>query len=124
MTIREIAHSTSQDIHNFELYKGDFLDGFYRSDSEQRKKMIKQEPDFYDNMPVRILPFLAGMVEKLCNDYFLECPEMVYKERYFLQEPSFGMDAKGRLRILMLVESPAEFKIRNVFTTNNCLTRV
>lgn len=124
MTIWEVANVTSKDVNNFEIYKGDFLDKFFRSSGEQRKEMITKEPDSFENLPPRILPFLAGMVEKLCNDYGLVCPEWVYIDKYFLEEPNFYMDAKGNLRVFLLVDSPVEFKIRNIFTTSNCLSRV
>jgi hypothetical protein len=124
MTIWEIVQLTSKDSNNFEIYNGDFLDEFYRNDDDERKGMVEQEPHSYANLSPRILPFLAGMVEKLCNDYEIDCPTWVYKDKYFLEEPNFYMDVQGNLRIILLVESPVEFKIRNIFTTKNCLTRV
>jgi hypothetical protein len=72
----------------------------------------------------RILPFLAGMVEKLCNDHQLACPEWAFADCYYLDRPNSWMDAKGDLRIILLVESPVEFKMRNIFTTSNTLVRV
>ena len=33
-------------------------------------------------------------------------------------------NAKGGLRIALLVESPPEFKARNIFVSENCLERV
>ena len=124
MTIWEIAFFTSKSGDNFELYKGDFLDEFYRSNNDRRRRMIEQEPEPYENLSVRILPFLAGMVEKLCHEYGLECPQWIYKDSYYLEDPNFWMDAQGKLRIHLLVESPIEFKIRNIFTTSNCLVRI
>jgi hypothetical protein len=124
LTIREIAMLTSQDVQQFELHKGNFLDAFYRSTPEQQQAMVAEEPEKDDRLPPRILPFLAGMVEKLCNDYHLPCPKWVFAAAYYLDKPSFWMDAKGDFRVVLLVESPVEFKMRNIFTTSNTLVRV
>ncbi|RJO61152.1 hypothetical protein C4544_03620 [candidate division WS5 bacterium] len=67
---------------------------------------------------------MSGAVEKLCNDSELEPPAWVFKEKYFLKDPMFALDAKGMLRLVLLVESPNEFVVRNIFVTENCLQRV
>lgn len=71
-----------------------------------------------------IYAFIAGAVEKLCNDSKIKPPEWVFKVKYFLKDPMFSLDAKGRLRLILLVESPNEFVVRNIFVTENCLQRV
>lgn len=124
MTIWEIATWSAKDIEQFAIHCGNFLDEFYRSSPEQRQCMINQEPDADDCLPDHILPFLAGMVHKLCNDYAIACPNWIHKDCYVLNEPHFWLDAKGTLRFLLLVESPIEFKIRNLFVAANALTRV
>lgn len=124
MELRDIAHLTSQNAGSFEIHTGNLLDEFYRSDNEKRKQMVEQEPAFYPNLAPHILPFLAGMAEKLCNDYNLGCPAWVYRPQYYLKEPVFWMEAKGNLRLVLLVESPIEFRLRNIFISANSLTRV
>ena len=124
MTVWDIAHGTSQDIRHFEIHVGNFLDDFYRSNRKIRWKMVEQEPEAYEHLPSHMLPFLAGMVHKLCNDYGVDCPAWVHKAQYVLQEPYFPLNAKGNLRQLLLDESPMEFPIRNIFTTDNYLTSV
>jgi hypothetical protein len=124
MTIWDIAHRTTQNIDHFEIHVGNFLDEFYRSDPEKREKMVEREPLHDDKLPSHILPFLAGMVHKLCNDYGVKGPVWVSKGQYIMKEPYFPLNAKGNLRQLLLAESPMEFRIRNIFTSENCLTRV
>jgi hypothetical protein len=124
MTVWDIADLTSQGIGSFEIHTGNFLDDFYRSNNEQRINMVIQEPPVNSTLAEHLLPFLAGMVEKLCNDHGIECPDWIYKKQYYLKEPVFWMEAKGNLRYVLLVESPIEFKVRNLFTPANSLTRV
>jgi len=125
LTIKQLTNLISKDIDQFEHYKSSFLDEFYSSSTADQCAMIAEEPDpSYKNLPKRILPFLAGMVEKLCRDHDLTCPDWIFDNRYYLDKPNFWLDARGNLRLLLLAETPVEFKIRNVFTTANTLDRV
>ena len=70
------------------------------------------------------MAFIYAMVNKLEVDYNLDTPNWVYNDEYFkLSTPHFAMDAKGDLRLLLLVESPKQFRMRNIFTTANVLSR-
>ncbi|MEN9406358.1 MAG: hypothetical protein RLZ12_642 [Bacillota bacterium] len=110
LTIKIIAKRISEDHSQFAHYKSSFLDQFYKATTSQRKVMIAEEPASNLVLPERILPFLAGMVEKLCNDYQLTSPNWIYNKKYYLATPNFWLNATGKLRILLLVESPVEFK--------------
>ncbi|HUC91973.1 MAG TPA: hypothetical protein VMS09_08085 [Paenibacillus sp.] len=124
MTVWDIARDTGSNMEQFAIHCGNFLDEFYRASNEQRRLMVGREPEGYPGFPDYVLPFLAAMVHKLCNDYNdMECPAWVHKERYVLKEPHFWLDAKGNLRLVLLAESPVEFKIRNLYVTANTLSR-
>jgi len=103
---------------------GDFLDEFYATNKVKKKNMVKDEPEYLDSISQQTYAFLAGAVEKLCNDSGLRPPFWVFKAKYFLKDPMFAIDAKGMLRVYLLVESPNEFVVRNIFVTENCLRRV
>lgn len=124
MTVWDIARETAADIDQFALHCGNFLDAFYRAADEQRLRMVQREPEAYPDFPNYMLPFLAAMTHKLCNDYRLECPGWVHRKAYFLEEPHFWLNARGNLRRVLEEESPPEFKIRNLYVTANTLSRV
>lgn len=123
MTVWDIAHQTGNNPDHFAIHCGNFLDEFYRASHNQRRSMVEQEPESHPGFPDYMLPFLAAMVHKLCNDHAVECPAWVHSEQYVLKEPHFWLDAKGNLRLILLAESPIEFKIRNLFVTANTLSR-
>lgn len=110
------------------IISGDFLDDFYRSDFRERYRLVQ------DILPLpaecktstvdRDLALYAGMVNKLCNDYFMENPKWVYESRFFLDQPYFAGDARGAFRIILIQESPVEFSKRNVYVTSDSLVRV
>jgi hypothetical protein len=115
---------TYENINDFEIHLGNFLDDFYRNSKTIRIDMVKDEPEYFKTISKQTYAFLAGAVEKLCNDSGLEPPDWVFKEKYFLKDPMFALDAEGMLRLVLLVESPNEFVVRNIFVTENCLQRV
>jgi hypothetical protein len=108
----------------FNLCFGDFLDGFYTASSEVKQAMISEEPSRYSFIEKPIYVYAAAAVHKLANDYNLLVPAWVFDEYYFLEEPYFSMNARGKLRLLLLYQSPPEFKFRNFFEMENTLTRV
>ena len=124
MIIAEVVKLASENAKEFEIYLGDFLDEFYATNKVKKKNMVKDEPEYLDSISQQTYAFLAGAVEKLCNDSGLKPPSWVFKDKYFLKDPMFAIDAKGMLRVYLLVESPNEFVVRNIFVTENCLRRV
>jgi hypothetical protein len=124
MSIWDVAHKSIQEKRYFDLHIGNFLDTFYRSTLQEREAMVSQEPEDSDQLDAYMLPFLAAMTHKLCNDYRVPCPLWVLKPKYRLRDPYFPLNAKGKLRELLMEESPPEFRERNLFPSANCLSRV
>lgn len=122
--VKELAEYMASGRSNSRIYFGHFLDEFYRVDNESRQMMVNDEPDIKENITKKKLAFIAATVEQLCRDYKLEIPDWVDKHIYFLQDPYFDLNAKGDLRLLLMIESPQVFKRRNIFTTRNALSRV
>lgn len=109
---------------DFEIYWGDFLDYFYHNNQKEKQRIVKEEPKQYQDLSQKTYAFVAAAVEKLCNDSNIEPPNWVFKDKYFLKDPMFSLDAKGDLRTILLLESPHEFIVRNIFVSENCLERV
>lgn len=104
---------------------GNYLDEFYYAlDNKQRQQIANEEPEWFDGVGEYEKAFISAMVNKLAVDYNLDTPSWVYNDEYFqLGTPHFAMDAKGDLRLVLLVESPKQFRMRNIFTTANVLSR-
>lgn len=128
LTLREIfLELTSEDYsETLWCFLGNFLDNFYRSSTSQaeRYRMVRDQPLFADYVSERDRAFIAGMAHKLCEDYRVRKPFWIFHDEFFLKEPYFSNDAQNELRLVLLRESPAQFRIRNIFTSANTLVRV
>ncbi|MGB4313240.1 MAG: hypothetical protein ACOX0L_06370 [Natronincolaceae bacterium] len=121
MTINDVFKNIYKG-ESFYICFGNFLDEFYRKNGHERAKMIETEPGY--DIPVEQKAFLASAVHKLANDFQIDVPGWVFKKEYYLKEPYFDCNARGKLRLLFMYKSPAEFKHRNVFVDENILQRV
>jgi len=112
--------------NDFSLSLRGFLDIFYycKDDKEKMFALIKREPQCYRNVPDYQYAMCAATANKLANDYDLEVPSWVWKDRYYMKEMFFGGIRKGRLRMYNMLYSPAEFKHRGLFVDENILIRV
>ena len=121
--MRSISLETSAG-KDFYLLLGDFLDDFYRAAPDIKAQMLAAAPHIMANR--EYVPFLAATAHKLANDCGIEPPRWVFDKRCYLPggEPHFACNARGKLRLLFMYKSPAEFKHRNLFVDENVLLRV
>lgn len=120
--IQSVAADTAAG-RDFYLCLGDFLDAFYRADTDMRLAMLDAPPTCA--LPRENLAFLAAAAHKLSNDNGLRAPDWVFDKKYYLDDkPFFGCKARGNLRLLFMYKSPAEFKHRSLFVDENVLKRV
>lgn len=112
---------------DFWLMFGDFLDDFYRLKTKKEKYAM-----ICDNLPDESIyysdwkdkAFIAASVNKLCNDSDMKSPDWVYDDEYCLKKPYFSMNTKSDLMVILLLESPKEFRMRNMYVEENVLSRV
>jgi len=130
MTVGELVDKIIVSKEDFGFYLGNFLDDFYAMDQKDRQKALTS-PVCYDRNCRRELSLVAAVVEKLADDYGLMCPDWIFDRRYYSVDPVFPAflertdpEKKSKLRIVLMVESPPQFKVRNIFVSRNCLRRV
>ncbi|HUC93645.1 MAG TPA: hypothetical protein VMS09_16775 [Paenibacillus sp.] len=121
MTIDEIFQEELLRGRDFSFAWRIFLDRFYASTTEQRRELIRSAPGCLDDR--RYLSYCAAGIHKLCREYGLAVPGWVADKSLILDEPYFPGAHTDLLKLVCLVESPPEFKMRNIFTTENVLAR-
>jgi hypothetical protein len=108
---------------NLQMDLGHFLDAFYAAGRNTRIAMIKQPPE--DTRIDYLVPFLAATAHKLANDHRLKPPTWAFEPRCYLpgDKPYFATLTGGELRRVLMCISPPEFKHRNLFVSDNALSR-
>ena len=68
--------------------------------------------------------YFAGLVEFLTKEQKIDTPDWVYNKKYYLSYPIFPTNIKNTLfRVITAIETPLEFKSRNIFIGANTFDR-
>jgi hypothetical protein len=122
-TLAEVADLTARGA-SFDLCLRDFLDGFLAA---PRVTALEAEPMVLANKVAQVGniedAYLAPTAEWLAARFNLQPPRWAFQESRFLRRPWFASQLSS-LRALLLLESPAPFRSRNLFVSENALNRV
>ncbi len=66
--------------------------------------------------------YLAAAAAWMCHQHGYAAPEWATEGRRMLEQPFFAAETHG-LRMILLQESPPEFRCRNIFVSANALHR-
>lgn len=118
-TINEISRLIGNDFDSA-IVIGGYLDEFKSSDINEKIASI-QDPPIKD---IGIKgAYLAAMTEHLCFKNNIEIPKWVNDNDFFLKYPYFYTSFEN-LKAILIQESPAAFRRRNIFVSKNALSRV
>lgn len=121
-TLAEVAQLTL-DGEPFDCCLANFLDEFY---SAPHATALAETPallaaKFGEAGHVQDA-YLAATAEELCRGFQLSVPVWIDDKTRKLQYPWFASPLAA-LRAVLLLESPAAFRSRNLFVSENALTR-
>lgn len=119
MTARECLREAQALGDNFQRAINSFMDDFRRANTAEKRLMIEDSIETCGALE----GLIAGLVSALCREEGIDAPFWV--SQIYSPEPFFAFPARSyALRIRLMLESPAPFKIRNVFVPENYLQRV
>lgn len=108
---------------SFDLCLRNFLDGFF---PEPAAAALAPEPvRLADHLPQRgdvQDAYLAATAEWLAWKFNLQPPRWAFDESRSLRRPWFASQLSS-MRAVLLLESPAAFRSRNLFVSENALSR-
>ncbi len=121
-TLAEVAELALSG-QSFDLCLRNFLDEFYHRPTNEA---LASEParlrEFLPKMGEIYDAYLAATAEALAGKSGLDTPSWAYAESRKLRHPWFAQTLAS-LRAVLLVESPAAFRSRNLFVSENALSR-
>jgi hypothetical protein len=108
---------------SFDRCLANFLDGFYAAPSATAlaEPPALLAPEFGDAGRVRDA-YLAATAEELARHFELSVPAWTGGESRQLHQPWFATPL-GAVRAVLLLESPPAFRARNLFVSENALSR-
>ena len=121
-TLAEVAALTRSG-ESFDFALRNYLDEFQAQPGFVR---LREEPMRLSGALIhgdRYDAFLAATAEALALAHGFEIPSWVWADTRKLSHPWFALPWKG-LRAILLLESPAAFRSRNLFISANALFRV
>jgi hypothetical protein len=121
-TLAQVSELTAQG-ESFDLCLKNFLDGFYAAPKVEAlqpepPRLIEKNPKFGEIEDA----YLAATGEWLAWKYDLKPPSWIYDPSRVLRRP-WSASPLAALRAVLLIESPAAFRSRNLFVSENALTR-
>jgi hypothetical protein len=121
-TLLEVAQ-LAMDGDDFDRGLANFLDDFYAAPTAVALSIepVLLAPTAGELGRVRDA-YLAATAEKLACDYKFPVPEWTGSEDRKLHHPWFA-SSLASLRTVLLLESPAAFRSRNIFISENALLR-
>jgi hypothetical protein len=121
-TLAEVAQLTL-DGDSFDRCLANFLDEFYATPTAEALAPVPSllAPELGE--PGRVQDaYLAATAEQLAGDRRLPVPAWTAAEARKLHRPWFASPLAA-LRAVLLLESPAAFRARNLFVSENALSR-
>jgi hypothetical protein len=121
-TLAEVALLTAGG-DSFDRCLANFLDGFYAAPCATAfaDTPVLLGPQFGDNGRVQDA-YLAATAEELCRRFNFSPPAWAAAESRSLHHPYFATPLAA-VRAVLLLESPPGFRSRNLFVSENALSR-
>jgi hypothetical protein len=118
MTAAELLRAAREAGEGFQGPVNEFVDEFRRASAEERQEMIVAPLPG----PGTVEGLVAAVVSALCRE--TETPVPAWVGETYSPEPYFAFPARSfELRLRLLLEAPAAFRIRNVFVPESYLSR-
>ena len=121
-SLAEVAEATLEGAP-FHLALNNFLDEFYLNPSSEAftREPSLMEPSRGEAGKINDA-YLAAVAEELCRKFELDAPLWATSSKRALRSPWFACTLAS-LRAVLIRESPPAFRCRNLFVSENALSR-
>jgi hypothetical protein len=108
--LTDVFRQVALNPHDWHQAIGNFMHLFI-IDSDFDVSLVQQEPEFYDNIPIKHYIFAACFVHYWCDVMLKAIPEWVFKSKYKYDKPVYY---PGPVALLNR-DTPYQFKEHNVY---------
>lgn len=124
--LQVIASSLTNNHSENAIILGNFLDKirYEYNNSNLNSDYFNKEPKFDNSLNDINKSYFVAMCHKLCREFGFKLSKWMLDDKYILDKPYFAGNPKGNLKFLLLIESPYEFRAKNIYVTANALERV
>jgi len=122
MKINEVPYLSEEFDYIFAVCT--FLDEFYEADNREKSSLLIDEP-VGDILEQKQYCNLAAAAHKLANDYKLNVPAWVMRDKYIMPYPVYAFNTEDKNdQELLKITTPNKYKMRNLYYGSNVLKRV
>ena len=124
LTLQDLINIKNKDNSEYKIQFGNFIINLYKN-PEKYEKFLEKEPNWLD-LDKKSISLIVSNMTYLCRK--VNCKMKIYKwmldKKFILKEPYFAMNAKDMLRIILLQESPYDYRKNNIFVSENVLSKI
>ncbi|MBQ9232542.1 MAG: hypothetical protein IJ167_00715, partial [Lachnospiraceae bacterium] len=101
-----------------------FVIDLYKN-SNKYKDFLKIEPD-WKTLDQKSISLIVSSMYHLARktEWKMKVYSWMLDEKFILKEPYFALNAKGMLKVILLQESPKDFRRNNIYVSANVLEKV
>ena len=101
-----------------------FIIDLYKN-SNKYKDFLKIEPD-WKKLDQKSISLIVSSMYHLARktEWKMKVYPWMLDEKFILKEPYFALNAKGMLKVILLQESPKDFRRNNIYVSANVLEKV
>lgn len=122
ISLQELVNLKQTNNSKYKIIFGDLVSDIYKNNLNY-KNYLKDEPD-WGNLDQKEISLIVSNFSHLARLNNLNMYSWLFNEKYILPEPYFALNAKGMLRVILLQESPTDYRRNNIFVSANVLSKV
>lgn len=125
-SLQDLINIKKIDKNRYKIIFGDFVEDVYQNVKNNKYiNFLEKEPN-WDGLEDKEISLIVSNLYFLANksNWSLKPYHWMLDPKFILKDPYFAADAKGMLRVILLQESPLEYRRNNIFVSSNVLEKV
>lgn len=122
-TLQELVNLKNTDNSKYKIEFGNIVMQIYQNNTNYQR-YLKNEPEWgaLEQKEISLIVSNFSHLARITGHMYLY--SWLFDEKFILERPYFALDAKGMLRVVLLQESPFDYRRNNIFVSANVLTKV